>query len=558
LNRTIVDILAGRAAERPEALALALLDSEADVVERASYAQLDASARRIAAGIREKAAAGDRVLLLCPPGVGFVAAFFACLYAKTIAVPSYPVTSNKDVPKVRAIAADAGVKLALTTRALAWAADAFEPLPFVLLDDCQGASFDFEPARPDPSDIAFLQYTSGSTANPKGVMVTHANAVANQRAVAGAFGHDATTIMASWLPLYHDMGLGSVIQAFHLGTAMYLLPPLVFLQRPVAWLRAISRYRVTSSGGPSFGYDYCVKRIQPIERHGLDLSTWEIAFNGAEPVRASVLDSFAEAFAEQGFRRRAFYPCFGLAESVVFVTGGVKLEPPVVFRADRDSLEQGRVAAAIDAGRARALVGCGRPWADHSIVIVDPERLVRCAPGTIGEIWAKGPSVAGGYWKQPEETQRVFHARLSDEEGSFLRTGDLGFVADDHLYITGRMKDVVVVRGKKHHAEDIERTVEGVSALFREGCVAAFGIERDGEERLVVVQELRRTAEEADAAEVAMQVRHAVAQHHGVQVDSVVFVRPGTVPKTSSGKVRRAACRTSYVDGTLLPLSEHA
>jgi acyl-CoA synthetase (AMP-forming)/AMP-acid ligase II len=564
-DSTLVDLLASRARQVPERLALAFLDTEANPVDRATYGELDAHARRIAARIETLVRPGSRVLVLCPPGIAFVAGFFGCLYAGVIAVPAYPLATRRDLPRLQSIARDAAVTLVLTTRSLAPTAKALGSISSLAVEDCLACDvgdWDVSPLGRDA--IAFLQYTSGSTATPKGVVITHRNAMANQRSVAGSFGHErGRTIMASWLPLYHDMGLGSVIQAFYSSGTMYLLSPLQFLQRPIAWLRAISRHRVTTSGGPTFGYDFCVKRIKADEREGLDLSTWDVAFNGAEPVRVEVMDRFAAAFAPYGFRREAFYPCYGLAESVVFVTGGKKLTQPAVREFDRAELEANRARPAADGARACVLVGCGSPWsstgAEHAVAIVDPARLVRCPAGAVGEIWVKGPSVANGYWNQPDETDRTFHARLPDDEGPFLRTGDLGFIEDDNLFITGRLKDVIIIRGRKHHAEDIERTAEQSNATVRTGGGAAFGVERGGEERLVIVQEIRQAdVAELDAEAKAADIREAVTHHHGVRVDIVVFAKAGTVPKTSSGKVRRSACRSSYLEGTLLPIAEVA
>jgi acyl-CoA synthetase (AMP-forming)/AMP-acid ligase II len=385
--------------------------------------------------------------------------------------------------------------------------------------------------------------------------------MANQRAVAGAFGHDARTVMASWLPLYHDMGLGSVIQALYLGTTMFLLSPLQFLQKPIAWLRAISRHGVTTSGGPSFAYDFCVRRTTPEDRRGLDLASWEVAFNGAEPVRADVMDGFADAFAPAGFRREAFYPCYGLAESVVFVTGGDKLRTAKRRHVDRQALEAQRVASPVSEARSRPLVGCGRPWVsaedEHEVKIVDPGRRLTCAPGEIGEIWIRGPSVASGYWNRSEESAQTFCARLANGDGPFLRSGDLGFVEDEELYVTGRLKDIIVIRGKKHHAEDIERTVERANRVVAVSVTAAFGVDRGGEERLVIVQEVRPAdASRLDTVATAEDIREAVVHHHGVRVDTVMFAKSGSIPKTSSGKVRRAACRASYLEGTLSAIAE--
>jgi amino acid adenylation domain-containing protein len=400
--------------------------------------------------------------------------------------------------------------------------------------------------------LAFLQYTSGSTAAPKGVMLTHSNLLHNEELIRHAFRQSAESVIVGWLPLYHDMGLiGNVLQPLYLGARCVLMSPVSFLQQPLRWLRAVSNYRGTTSGGPNFAYDLCVRKIPEAQRAGLDLSSWSVAFNGAEPIRRETLESFAGAFAPHGFRREAFSPCYGLAEATLIVSGGSQSPAPVVRHVEAKALEAHRVVEAARGEDERALVGCGGALPDQRIAVVDWATLKECAPGAVGEIWVSGPSVAQGYWGHPEESERTFAARLADTgEGPFLRTGDLGFMHEGELFVTGRLKDLIIIRGRNHYPQDIELTAEQSHRALRPGCGAAFAVADGGEERLVVVQEVDHR-QGLDAAEVCEAINRAVAEEHEIQAHAVVLVRAGTIPKTSSGKIQRNACREAYLGGEL-------
>jgi amino acid adenylation domain-containing protein len=561
---TLASLLRGRAGERPGRVAFTFLaDGEAEG-ERLTYGELDRRARTIAAALRESLAPGDRALLLYPPGLEFIAAFFGCLYAGVIAVPAYPPRLNdRSQGRLRAVARDAEPLAALTTASILTAAAAL-PIPelaavrWIATDALEASAIELP--EPDPESIAFLQYTSGSTSTPKGVMVTHANLLHNERMIGEAFRQDEDSVVVGWLPLYHDMGLiGNVLQPLWAGGTCVLMSPVAFLQKPSRWLEAIHRYRGTTSGGPNFAYELCVRRIAEEQRAGLDLSSWRVAYNGAEPVRAETLERFAAAFAPQGFRPEAFYPCYGLAEATLFVSGGEAGTVPPVARLDAAALEAHEARPARPEGpenteEARRLVSCGHAWAGQRIVVADPEADSRPASelptGRIGEIWIAGPSVARGYWRNPEATERDFAARLESGEGPFLRTGDLGFLRDGELYVTGRLKDLIIIRGRNHYPQDLELTAERSHPDLRPGSGAAFSIEAAGEERLVLVQEVERRRRDG-FEEVAEAVRGAVAREHEVQVHDVVLVRVGTVPKTSSGKIQRSACRALYLAGEL-------
>lgn len=402
----------------------------------------------------------------------------------------------------------------------------------------------FLPVPADPAGISFLQYTSGSTASPKGVMVGHRALLAQERLLheIGDFSQDS--VIVSWLPLFHDMGLiGNVLLALYAGCQAVLMPPLTFVQQPVRWLRAISAYRATVSGGPNFAYELCVRRVPVQDRQGLDLSSLRAAFNGAEPVRASTLEAFTAAYAPHGFDPRALYPCYGLAEVTLMATGSPVGGGPVTLDVHLDALQEGRLVP----GGGHRIVGSGRPGPRRRLEIVDPETCLPVRPGHVGEIWVAGPDVTDGYWGRPQESAEVFGARLTGtSEGPFLRTGDLGVVHDGELFVSGRLKDLIIVGGRNHYPQDLESTAETAHPMVRRGCVAAFG-----DAPLVVVAEVKPAVTEEQLAQVGPAVRTAVAAGHGVQVDKIVLIAAGTMPKTSSGKLQRRACRAAYESGTL-------
>ncbi len=563
---TFVEILRSRSRSQPDQHAYTfLLDGEAGEAHL-TYRDLDRQARAIGALQQRFGRPGERALLLYPPGLDYIAAFLGCLYAGVIAVPAYPPNParlERTLPRLRAIVRDAQPTFALTTSpilglvsALAAQDPEFQALRWLATDTLAPELADewCDPAASDTT-LAFLQYTSGSTATPKGVMVSHGNLLHNQRLIKQAFGHTEQTVVAGWLPLYHDMGLiGNVLQPLYLGTPCVLMSPVAFLQRPARWLEAISRYQATTSGGPNFAYDLCVRKIAPEQRAEFDLSRWTVAFNGAEPIRHDTLERFAAAFAPCGFRRTAFYPCYGLAESTLFVSGVEQAAEPTVRVVDEAALERHRVQPRAGTP-GRTLVGSGRTWQDQAATIVDPVAGTRCPPDQIGEIWVSGPSVAQGYWQQPDETARTFGARLADGAGGpFLRTGDLGFIQDGELFITGRLKDLIIIRGRNHYPQDIELTVERSHRALRPGGGAAFTVERDGEERLVIVQEIEREQRNVNVEAVAGAIRQAVAEQHELHTYAVVLIKPGSLPKTSSGKIQRHACRADYLAGRLAPL----
>ena len=546
LPPTLVEVARRRAAEHPERLVYTFLTDGEEEGARLSYGELDLRARAIAAHLQGLGVErGERALLLFPPGLDFVTAFLGCLYAGVVAVPAYPPRSRRLLPRLQAVAADARPRVALTVAALlprlsqaAAELPGLEGVTLVATDGIDSGEADgFRPPELRPADLAFLQYTSGSTSTPKGVEVTHGNLVHNEEMIRRAFGQSEESVVVGWLPLYHDMGLiGNVLQPLYVGGRCVLMSPVAFLQRPRRWLEAISRYRATTSGGPDFAYELCVRRIGEPERRGLDLASWRVAYDGAEPVRVETLERFAAAFAPAGFRSQAFYPCYGLAEATLFVTGG----------------RAGAGASVLEIeGRPR--VGCGAPWLGQEVAIVDPESRLRVAGERVGEIWVAGPSVAAGYWGQPEATERDFRARLVGEEdgGPWLRTGDLGQLSGGELFVTGRLKDLIILRGRNLYPQDLEATAAASHPALAAGGGAAFSVEVAGEERLILVHETGGRPDAQAAEEVAGAIRQAVAEEHEAQVWEVVLLRAGTLPRTSSGKVQRHACRAGYLAGTL-------
>jgi len=544
----LTELLRQRACKRPDKTALTFLADGEDEAESLTYGQLDRRARAIAARLQQAQLSGERVLLLFPPGLGFVTGFLGCLYAGAVAIPTYPPRRRLD--GWGSIACDCRPAACLTAAVFEPRRAALEKLVPELhhahwltaetVDE--GAAEAWRSPELEPGAVAFLQYTSGSTAAPKGVVVTHGNLLHNEAMISRAFEQTEESVVVGWLPLYHDMGLiGNVLQPLCSGARCVLMAPTAFLQKPARWLQAISRYRATTSGGPDFAYELCVRRFGAEDSRALDLASWRVAFNGAEPVRHATLERFAEKFAPYGFRRQAFYPCYGLAEATLFVAGGDVASAPATAGLAGEVLER----------PARRLVCCGRAWSGQRIVIADPESRKPCAAGQVGEIWVGGPSIARGYWGRPELSEETFHARLAgDGSGPFLRTGDLGFLAGGGLYVTGRIKDLIILRGRNLYPQDVEATAQGAHRDLRPGCGAAFSVDADGEERLVLVHELSRHATAAPEA-VCDAIRQAVAELHEAQVYAVALLREGTILKTSSGKVRRRACRAAYLAGEL-------
>ncbi|MCU0535562.1 MAG: fatty acyl-AMP ligase [Hydrococcus sp. Prado102] len=558
----MVDLLTYRAKEQPNKTAYVFLHRGETEIGKLTYQELDRQARAIASRLQSLEATGERALLLYPPGLEFIGAFFGCLYAGVIAVPAYPPRRNQKMTRLQAIGENAQATVVLTTTALLentqrQFADTPELAAMRWLTTDNVASevaLDWQKPTINSNDLAFLQYTSGSTGTPKGVMVTHGNLLHNNALIHQGFEHTIESQGVIWLPPYHDMGLiGGVLQPLYGGFPVALMSPVDFLQQPFRWLQAISKYRATTSGGPNFAYDLVASKITPEQLASLDLSCWEVAFTGAEPVRAETLERFAATFEPCGFRKEAFYPCYGMAETTLIVTGKTKSDTPIVRRIQAEALEQNRVVTAKSKDNSRQLVGCGRGLANLKVAIVDPKSLTALPDNQVGEIWVNGDSVAKGYWNRTQETEMMFNAYLADAgEEPYLRTGDLGFLQDGELFITGRIKDAIIIRGQNHYPQDIEQTVEQSHPALRPNCGAAFAVEVNGSERLVIVQEIKRSyLRKLNVKEVVESIRRAVTAEHNLQVYATVLVKTESIPKTSSGKIQRHACRAGFLAGTL-------
>jgi acyl-CoA synthetase (AMP-forming)/AMP-acid ligase II len=572
--KTLVELLRTRAETHGTRLAFTYLKDGEEAEDAWTYRDLDRRARQIAAALQEIGSEGDRAILLYPPGLSFIAAFFGCLYARRIAVPISPPNPTRlarELPRVHAILHSAEPRTLLTSASIAPMVEGLRgvdpeiaKLDVIATDTLPIDAQTWREPRLDPESLAFLQYTSGSTALPKGVMVSHGNLLHNMRIIAETFGTTDETTMVSWLPAFHDMGLiGCVLHPVLQGSSTVLMAPAAFLQRPLRWLQAVSRFRAYISGGPNFAYDLCVRRIAPEQRAALDLRSWRVAFNGAEPVRARTIREFTRAFEPCGFQPDAFAPVYGLAEATLLVTGDPERTPPTIAPFHTAGLERGQATPVTGTlETARDLVGCGRVVGGQGVLIVEPERRVALRDGEVGEIWIAGPSVAHGYWKQPAETDATFGATLADSgEGPFLRTGDLGFVSGDQVFIAGRRKDLIIVDGRNHYPQDIELTVEHSHPAFRAGCTAAFSIDVDGAERVVVVAEADphwniandTTASGDPRTALFRAARRAVSADHDIDLHQLYLVRPGTIPKTTSGKIRRQASRAGFLAGSLQP-----
>lgn len=561
---SFIDVLSYRAENQPAQQAYTFLKSGETEAENWTYEELHLRSQAIAASLQSLDAFGQPALLLYQPSLDYIAAFFGCLYAGVIAVPAYPPRRNRNLSRLQTIATDAQAKIVLTSSSLLQSLhNASEQegleiggLHWLATDevDCNLAS-EWRKPMVNGDNLAFLQYTSGSTGTPKGVMISHGNLLHNLNLIHKCFEHTPNSQGVIWLPPYHDMGLiGGVLQPIYGGFPVTLMPPVEFLQKPIRWLQAISRYKATTSGGPNFAYELCVNKIKPEQLASLDLSSWEVAFTGAEPIRTQTLERFARTFADCGFRKEAFYPCYGMAETTLIVSGGEKTALPISCKVEAAALEKNRIVKVNDVREdSREIVSCGQIPTNLKVVIVNPESSHSCSSEQVGEIWVSGHSIAKGYWNLTEETENFFHAYVADTgEGPFLRTGDLGFLQDGELYVTGRLKDVIIIRGQNHYPQDIELTVEESHPALRSGCGAAFAIDFKNSEQLVVVQEVERSyLRKLNVQEVVGNIRQALTGQHGLQVFSVVLVKTASIAKTSSGKIRRRACREAFLSGNL-------
>ena len=568
----LVDLLITRAHYQPKQKAYTFLqDSQiAEKIEEKSltYFEIHTRAMAIGALLQSLEVTGERALLLYSPGLEFIAAFFGCLYAGVVPVPTNVPRRNQKTPISKVILRDSKAKIVLTTaEKLAKIASKhikdpeLESLHWFSTNDIKNdLAADWQRQKICQDSLAFLQYTSGSTGNPKGVMVSHANLLHNSKIIYKCFEHSPESHALVWLPHYHDMGLiGGIIQPLYGGFPSTLMSPISFIKKPYLWLQAISHYKVTTSGGPSFAYDLACKQITPEQISSLDLSSWTVAFNGAEFIREDAMRRFAATFAPCGFRWESFYPCYGMAEGTLLVSGGFKNSAPVIDFDEEISFKQEQsVNPENGNNNSKPIVSCGKNWQGQKIVIANPKLLTLCAEGQVGEIWVQGQSVTQGYWNRLEETEKTFDAYLNDtKEGPFLRTGDLGFLKNGELFVTGRIKEMIIIRGKNHYPQDIELTAQKAHISLETNSGAAFSIEVEGQERLVIAQEVKRTyIRKLNTCEVLSAIRRAILKHHGLQPYKILLLKPGRIPKTTSGKIQRCACKECFSNQSLNIIGE--
>ncbi|WP_309894004.1 fatty acyl-AMP ligase [Archangium sp.] len=571
---SLAQILHRRAERHPERRALTYITRGTEERKAYSFAGLDARARTIAALLKAHGMEGERVLLLYPQGAEYVEAFLGCLYAGTVAVPAYPpdpTRLERTLGRLLGIIADCRPRMVLSTAEICSMAEAFaEQVPglaelkwLATNQEDLGVGPLESPVNARSEQLAFLQYTSGSTSSPKGVMVSHGNLLANLAHIRGSVNLGEDSCSVTWLPSFHDMGLvDGLMEGFYSGYPVYLMSPGDFLKHPLRWLQAVSTFRVTHSGGPNFGYELCVRKATPEALAGLDLSSWRSAYCGAEPVRAGTMRRFIETFSPRGFSPSALFPVFGLAE-VTLKAPGRQGRGVVTLSVDKEALKEDRVVP-LPVGDANAaeIVSCGESQEGYGLTIVEPESRKPLPDGRVGEIWVYGPSVAQGYWNKPELSEETFRARLSGDSRQWLRTGDLGFMRDGLLYITGRRKDLIIIGGQNHYPQDLEWTVEAALPLVRPGCSAAFSVEVDGEERLVVVAEVdtrqQPGGQDFDAQAATATVRQAINDAYQLRLHDLVFLKAGSIPKTSSGKIQRQASRKAYLERDLQVRTEEA
>lgn len=559
--QTLVDVLEYRAHKQGAQVAFRYLQGDGVEKNSITYAALQQRARAIAVQLSQQIVAGDRVMILVPPGLDYIAAYFGCLYAGAIAVPAYPPNPRRADPRVARMVADCTARVAIVTGALMARMDDWlkhspelRALTWLDVDNLQyGDASSWRSPDITSASLAMLQYTSGSTGDPRGVMITHANLLHNSTIIHRVNEHREDDCVVFWLPPFHDMGLiGGILQPIYAGLPTILMAPATFLQRPLLWLEAISRYRATSSGAPNFAYALCVDRVTPEERASLDLSSWRTSFNGAEPIHAETIKRFIETFAPYGLRDDVVLPCYGLAEATLIVSGNSTRQVPKAILADRASLESGELRTLTTRRDGAALlVASGRPALEQHVVIVDPDTCVACEPGSIGEIWVSGKSVANGYWNQREATVATFHGILPGSAETYLRTGDLGVLVDGELVVTGRIKDLVILDGRNYYPHDVEVVAERCHPNLRPGYTAAFSVTDTWREKLVLVAEVARAHKATDENTIYQSLRTELANAIGIVPDEIVLIAAHSIPRTSSGKIQRRACRAAYLDGSL-------
>lgn len=574
---TLVDLLRWRAEHQPHRDAFMFTRPGDSGAIHMSYAELDCQARAIAALLQDRGSTGKPVLILHSPGLEYIAAFFGCLYAGAIAIPAYPPHSARSIPRIQAIAEDSQAEVVLTTaKTLADLRRYFSLVPHLkslnwIATDMLGdeEADQWQEFKTNPSSLAFLQYTSGSTGSPRGVMVTHSNLVCNVTELARISRQNPDSRVVTWVPPFHDLGLiCGLLLPFFVGCPATIILPTSFLQRPFFWLETVSSLQATMSHAPNFAFELCCNKITPEQIAKLDLSHWDVAACGGEPIRKETIDRFAQTFKAAGFRYDAFFPGYGMAETTLVLAANFQARPPVTRSFHSEELKRGH-AVELDpsAEQAKFLVGYEEFAHNQPVIVVDPKTQTICPPDRIGEIWTSGPSVTKGYWNKPEETAQKFEAYLADtHEGPFLHTGDLGFMHDDILFVTGRLKDLIIIHGSNYYPQDIELTVERSHSAIRPGCSVACSVEEDGTEQLVILaeiearyqpinnsdnQEISISHRPLDPQEVITAIRTALSEEYGLQIAHLKLLKLGSILKTSSGKLQRQACRAEFLAGRL-------
>ena len=553
---TMVHCVRHRAAHQPERLAIYHLPELREVADALSYAELDRRARAVAARLQARVRPGGRVLLVMMNHPDYVVGLLGCWYARCVGVNLLPPSREKHLERLSLVAQDCSAEALLTSGAASallqqrlHLSPALAPLHWIRVDEVQAQhAEDWQAQAPEPEALALLQYTSGSTGQPRGVMLRHGHIALHCEAMRRGWGFTEADHTVSWLPLYHDMGLflGPMV-SLYTGFPIGLSDPLTFVKHPDRWLRQISERRATFSGGPNFCYDLCVDVVDPAGLDGVDLSAWNRALNGAEPVRTSTIQRFQAAFGPLGFGAQTMRPAYGLAEAILVVAVTPPGTPMVQRDVDPERLQEGVVAPPGDGG-ARRLTSSGQPNPGTELRIVDPEAHRALEPLRVGEIWIRSVAGASGYWNQAEASANTFDVSLAGEAPGWLRTGDLGFLDEQgYLYVTGRRKDLLILHGRNHYPQDLEETAENASDSIRQNFVAAFAAEVDGRERVVVVAEVRRDAPpDLDLERAGRSVMRRVLDEHQIRVDEVVLVQHGQIPKTTSGKVQRALTQTLW------------
>lgn len=600
-SSTLVELLRWRAIKQPLHHGYTFLINGKTESAPLSYGELDRQARAIAAWLQQHQAKGERALLLYPQGLEVIAAFCGCLYAGVIAIPVPPPESGRlkrTLPRLRSIVKDAEATLVLTTAGIlelvANVQDEFPEFKTMQWIDTEQVDLaladQWQDPKVDKDQLAYLQYTSGSTSTPKGVMLTHFNLMHHCGYLQKACGYDENSVSITWMPYFHDYGLveGMMVPLYN-GTPCYVMSPFSFIKRPLQWLKIISKYKGTHSQAPNFAYDLCMRRIKPKQLEELDLSSWQAAGNAAEPINPKVMSEFVETFSPCGFSWETFSPSYGLAENTLLATTTPRGKKPVLLPIKTNAIEQNKVVVADESETdgVRIVPGCGQKVCEMKIAIVDPQTMTRCPDDGVGEVWLSDPSVAQGYWKRPDVTKENFCAYIKDTKQGratqaegvgaevssahriarseldsevaplpFLRTGDLGFLHDGELFITGRIKDLIIIRGTNHYPQDIEWSVQQLHPALRPDYGAAFSVQDKGEEKLVVVQEVERRTENLDTDQLIADIRQEIAEQHEIQVYAVILGKPGNILKTASGKIQRRACRDKFLTGTLNVLAD--